>query len=195
MTYGRPFLTLNMLGDPENQAHKPSISHSVCLILRDPMDCSPPGSSVDGILLARILEWGAISYSRRASQCRDQTQVSCIAGRFFTDWTTCEAFDEKLVDQTKIHSLSKTWNTKQVVSAMDPLCEVRNDEKWAWEGEWCLFVEVFRVTLIGLDFASQTFRNHWSVSSLRMSWAGVHYSKTFWQNWRRMTQDCEQKAG
>ena len=111
------------------------LSRSVCLILCDPMDYSPPGCSVDGILQARILEWSAISYSRRASQSRDQTQVSRIAGRFFTDWTTWAAFDEKLVDQTKIHSLSKTWNTKQVVSAMDPSCEVRNDEKWAWEGE------------------------------------------------------------
>ena len=49
----------------------------------DPMDCSPPGSSVCGILQARILEWVAISSSRGSSQPRDQTWVSCIAGRFF----------------------------------------------------------------------------------------------------------------
>ena len=48
------------------------------------MDCSPPGSSVHGILQARILEWVAISSSRESSQPRDRTQVSCIAGRFFT---------------------------------------------------------------------------------------------------------------
>ena len=43
-----------------------------------------PGSSVPGILQARILEWVAISFSRGSSQPRNQTQVSCIAGRFFT---------------------------------------------------------------------------------------------------------------
>ena len=41
-----------------------------CLTLCDPMDCSPPGSSVHGIIPARILEWVAISYSRRSSQPR-----------------------------------------------------------------------------------------------------------------------------
>ena len=34
-----------------------------CSILRDPMDCSPPGSSIHGILQARVLEWGAIAFS------------------------------------------------------------------------------------------------------------------------------------
>ena len=48
------------------------------------MDCSPPGSSVHGILQARILKWVAISFSRRSFPPRNQTQVSCIAGRFFT---------------------------------------------------------------------------------------------------------------
>ena len=48
--------------------------------LCDPMDCSPPGSSVHGILQARILEWVVISFSRGSSQHRDQTWVSCIAG-------------------------------------------------------------------------------------------------------------------
>ena len=56
-----------------------------CLILCDPMNCSPPGSqSVHGILQAGILEWVAISFSRRSSQPRNQTLVLCIAGRFFT---------------------------------------------------------------------------------------------------------------
>ena len=52
------------------------------------MDCSPSGSSVHEIFQARILEWVAISLSRGFSQPRDQTQVSCTAGRFFTDWAT-----------------------------------------------------------------------------------------------------------
>ena len=48
------------------------------------MDCSPPGSSVHGILQARILEWVANPFSRESSQLRDQTRVSCIAGRYCT---------------------------------------------------------------------------------------------------------------
>ena len=54
--------------------------------LCDPMDyiCSPPGFSIYEILQARILEWLAIPFSRGSSQTRDQTWVSCIAGRFFT---------------------------------------------------------------------------------------------------------------
>ena len=59
--------------------------------LCDPMDCSPPGSSLHGILQARILEWVAMPSSRGSSQPRDQIQVSCIAGRFFTIWTSREA--------------------------------------------------------------------------------------------------------
>ena len=53
-----------------------------CLALCDPMDCSCVGSSVHGILWARILEWVAISYSKGSSQPRDQTHV--LAGGFFT---------------------------------------------------------------------------------------------------------------
>ena len=53
-----------------------------CLTLCDPMDYGPPGSSVHGILPARILEWVYISSFRVSSPPRDQTQGFCIAGRF-----------------------------------------------------------------------------------------------------------------
>ena len=55
-----------------------------CLTLCNPMDCSLPGSSVHEILQARILEWVAIPFSGRSSQPTNQTQVSHIAGGFFT---------------------------------------------------------------------------------------------------------------
>ena len=68
------------------------IQRSVCVlncsVVRDscdPIDCSLPGFSVHGILQARILELVAISFSRVSSQPKNQTEVSCIAGRFFTD--------------------------------------------------------------------------------------------------------------
>ena len=51
----------------------------LCLTLCDPMDYT-----VHGILQARILEWVAFPFSRGSFQARDQTQVSCIADRFFT---------------------------------------------------------------------------------------------------------------
>ena len=51
----------------------------LCPTLCNPMDCSPPGSSLHGIPQARILEWVAISYSRGSSQPRNQTYVSCIS--------------------------------------------------------------------------------------------------------------------
>ena len=52
------------------------------------MDCSPPDSSVHGILQIRILEWRAILFSRGSFQPRDRTLVSYIAARFFTVWAT-----------------------------------------------------------------------------------------------------------
>ena len=54
------------------------------LTLCDSVDYSPSGSSVHGILQARILEWVAIPFSRGSSRPRDRTRVSCIAGGFFT---------------------------------------------------------------------------------------------------------------
>ena len=58
----------------------------LCPTLCDPMDYT-----VHGILQARILEWVAFPFSRGFSQPRDQTQVSFIAGRFFTSWASREA--------------------------------------------------------------------------------------------------------
>ena len=57
----------------------------------DPMDCILPDSSLHGMLQARILEWVAVSFSRGPSRPRDRTQVSCVAGRFFTNRATREA--------------------------------------------------------------------------------------------------------
>ena len=71
----------------------------LCLILWDPMDYRLPGSSVRGILQARILKWLSIPFSRRSSQPRDGNWVSCIADSFFTIWATREA--PKLWEESK----------------------------------------------------------------------------------------------
>ena len=62
-----------------------------CPTLRTPMDCSPSGSSVHGILQARILQWVALLFSRGSSKPRNWTWVFCIAGWFFTVWATSKA--------------------------------------------------------------------------------------------------------
>ena len=56
-----------------------------------PTLCDPMVYMVHGILQAIILEWVAFLFSKGCSQPRDQTQVSCIAGGFFTSWATGEA--------------------------------------------------------------------------------------------------------
>ena len=76
-----------------------------CLTLCDPMGCSPPGSSVHGILQARILEWVAIFYSRRSSWPRDWTHVSCIGKWILYCWATREVFG----------TLSKSFNVLEWV--------------------------------------------------------------------------------
>ena len=62
----------------------------LCLTLCDPMDCSLPGSSVHGIFQAGVVEWGAITFSRRPARPRDWTRVSCIIGRHFPVWASRE---------------------------------------------------------------------------------------------------------
>ena len=65
---------------PSGESEVAQLGPTLC----DPMDCSPPGSSIHGILQARILEWVALSFSRGSSRPRDRTHISCIAGGFFT---------------------------------------------------------------------------------------------------------------
>ena len=70
-----------------------------CLTLGDPMDHVPPGSSVSGILQARLLEWVAMPFSRGSSQLRDQTHISCTGKQVgslplaprgkLVDWPQC----------------------------------------------------------------------------------------------------------
>ena len=82
-------------GTPKLRMHgmvqQKMLSESFCLLviqsrqtLCDSMDCSLPGSSVHGILQARILNLVAFPFSRKSFQLRDQTWVSCTAGTFFT---------------------------------------------------------------------------------------------------------------
>ena len=74
------------------QLHMPLCSVAqLCLTLCNPINCSPPGSTAHEVFQARILEWVAISYSRRAPWPRDATLVSWIARQVFYHWATREA--------------------------------------------------------------------------------------------------------
>ena len=139
----------------------------------NPMDCSPPVSFVREIFQARILEWVAILFSRGLSWPRDQTQVSCIAGRFFTVWTTREAYmvnyymvnshHEKVVVQIAIFCAVRGLNeiTSIVFLALDcpgfiylqvsqlPIhLKIQFVQHW---GKWifCLCFHIYRGTFTG----------------------------------------------
>ena len=82
------------------------------------MDCSLPDSFVHGILQARTLEWVAIFFSRGSFLLRNQTQVFCIAGRFFTDWamtatgsiTRCSTVHVLPIIQSFVIRCMYSWN-------------------------------------------------------------------------------------
>ena len=78
----------------------------LCPTLWDPMDCSPPGSSVHGILQATVMEWVVIPFSRGSSQPKDQTSVSCIISCIFTIWATRGAPKQRR--QGKLQSCAMT---------------------------------------------------------------------------------------
>ena len=92
----------------------------VCLVAQlCPAFCerySMPGSSVHGILQARILEWVAMPSSRGSSLPRDQTQVSRTAGGFFTDWATGEA-EEYWVGSLSLLQGSTPWDAALITVA------------------------------------------------------------------------------
>ena len=89
-----------------------------CLTLCNPLDYSPPGSSVHEILQARILERVAIPFSKGSSQPRDWTYVSCLAGRFFTIWAIREASYDPIPKTFQLHSLQIQISTRNVVPSI-----------------------------------------------------------------------------
>ena len=88
-----------------------------CPTLCDPMDCSPPGSSVHGILQARILEWVAISFSRASSWTGDWTCISCIGRRILYCWETWEALTGKGGSDKGFAETGKLWWGSVLLSA------------------------------------------------------------------------------
>ena len=104
------------------------------LTLCDPVNSSPPGSSVRGTSQGRILDWVFISFSRRSFRPRDQTQVSCIPGRRFNLWATREALPTK-VGIVKAMGFPVVW-----------MWELDNKEGKALKN-WCFQTVVLEITL------------------------------------------------
>ena len=84
-----------------------------CLTVCDPMDCSPQGFSVHGILQGRTLEWVTIPFSRGSSQPRGWTQASCMAGGFFTVWAASWAI------------WASSWAASEALAVYSPLTSVK----------------------------------------------------------------------
>jgi len=121
-----------------------------CSTLVTPMDCSLPGSSVHGILQAKILEWVAISSSRESSQPRDWTCISCVSciGRWILYcWATREVpllnirrRKKKSLQETHTSDIcKKTFHGWRRGWRM-----LGSQREWAWKGEpeatarlWC----------------------------------------------------------
>ena len=92
------------------------------------MGSSPPGSSVYGTSQPRILEWVAIPFSRGSSQPRDQIQVSCIAGRFFTIWATGEAL---IHNKIPICLQGRSWRKQHPILSV----HIISVEHWGGEND------------------------------------------------------------
>ena len=92
------------------------------------MDCSLPGSSVHGILQARVLEWVAISFSWWSSWSKDQTLVSHIAGRRFNLWATREALNQLKKQGVKVGNLCMAWRRCDTAHLGKASLQVRRTE-------------------------------------------------------------------
>ena len=104
LTKGRGALDLFVY--PFNTIMKVKVAQS-CLTLHDTKDYT-----IHGILLATILEWVAFAFSRGSSQSRDQTQVSHIAGRFFTSWANREYHHRSMQKFPTVFETSYTLGVK-----------------------------------------------------------------------------------
>ena len=98
-----------------------------CPTLCNPTDYSPPGSSVYGILQARILEWAAMPFSRGCYWPKVWTWVSCFAGGFLTIWVTREAPNSLAVRQIQNKTTLQAHHIIVQFSSVQFSCSVVSD--------------------------------------------------------------------
>ena len=119
----------------ENEGESESEVPQSCPTLCDPMDSSLQGSSILGIFQARILEWVAISFSRRPSRPRDWTWVSHIVGRCFTIRATREVPKSKAVRWTGLLEPDFVWHASFLgaLLSMQRLLSWMSQKRLLWE--------------------------------------------------------------
>ena len=146
-----------------------------CLTLCDPMDCWPPGCTVHGILQARIVEWIAIPFSRGSSWPRDQTWVSCVAGRFFTVWATRE---------TGVYMCVKTtvWGNSKMIVEITQLLTGHSmwRDKQEWKPGWSADIMSASRGERVPDFQIWRECPHWVIAQSSPTWGKVTLSSDGW---------------
>ena len=140
------------------------------------MDCSLPGSSVHGILQVGVLEWVAIFFSSGSSWPKDQTQVLCIAGRFFTVWATWQALTLGLIGLEKLPGplcVNSNFPTgSHWLICLCPRCLCRYRLFWLWDypdthsGTLGIGLGQRRERISGADSASPQMLPHRKLHSL-----------------------------
>ena len=123
--------------------------------------CNPMNYRIHGILQARILEWIVVPFSRGSSQPRDQTQVSHIAGRFFTSWATRGASWE----QKSVCLLLKWWVCGEVFKSAP---DIRGGKSISGAKSW---KHTNRQNQCG---------NIWLFCNIHMSWVQRSSRKSRW---------------
>ena len=123
-----------------------------CLPLCHPMDCSPPGSSVHGLLQARLLERVAISFSRPSSRPRIESELlvsPALTGRFITPAPPGKPIYMGLINYTLIFKKKKwpSWKHAFVSKLLLPHTLSNCTRALMWEKNWCK-------TLVDVDFQS-----------------------------------------
>ena len=149
------------------QAHGDTLCESVahsCPTLCDRTDCSLPGSSVHGTFQARMLQWAAISLSRGSSRPRDQTRVSCTAGRSFIIWTTREdpVKDKSFIQWWHCWWLWRFWHSHKSVNTLlkDSPKVLSNIHTKLELGEKCSFTNPILSTRPPLSLSVRLLGNH-----------------------------------
>ena len=165
-------------------------AQSSCLTLCDPMDCSPPGSSIHGILQARILEWIAMPPSRGSSWPRDWTcvcYVSCIAKWIFL--TTSATWKQNGAKPTHVMSLHLTRKTVDVSGELCDFPEHSESEtRVSWAGTGLLWPGFF---FFFFFFSSVTRRTERGRQGSRGKGVSVKDSVT----WDKMTKRNQIRMG
>ena len=167
--------------NPSTVPFEASVHTQSCLTFCDPMNCSLPGSSVQGILQARILEWVDISFFKGSSHSRDEILISCLTGRGII-YHECHLGHWQLVlNQSRVplllvllyHFLPRISENPMSWESLMKLevCDVRIGKMWPGGSRSHLWGPTEWVADPVLDPAPSV--PHWSLHGLATCWA-VH---------------------